>query len=118
MEYEKIRKNPGIIYQIRKKNGSDFSLYKTILPLYEVKDSANNKNSAYHNDIRLTKLCGNIHPIITGPPVQKETKLLLKPEDIEIWEHNFDKCICQNKLTKKCSNEDEIDKAKYSTCKI
>lgn len=116
-EYEEIRKNPGIIYQIRKKDGSDFSLYKTILPLYEVKDSEKNKYSGYRNDIRLSNLCGNIYPIITGPPVENEIKLLLKPEDMESWEHNFDKCICQNKLTKKCSVEDELDKAKYSSCK-
>lgn len=106
--------NPGIIYEIWKLNSSnDFDVQnKTILPLYECSDSTI-LYSGYENDVRLSKLCENSNPVITGPPTEKETKLLVK--DLDNWVHNFDKkCMCQNQRNMLCNIEDEFDNATHS----
>lgn len=88
-------KNPGIIYKIWKLNSSDnLSVQsKTIMPLYECSDSTS-FYSNYEGDVRLSILCENNNPVITGPPVEKDTKIQVK--DLDSWVYNFDKrCMCK-----------------------
>lgn len=71
---KKCDQNPGIIYQICKKNDSNYSLHKTILPI-----------------------CGKNNLFSNVDPVKKAKLAGRTMQEVDNWKFDFDKCPCQIK---------------------
>lgn len=87
--------SPGVIYHICKKDGDNYSVNKTILPII-----------SENSDLNLT--AGSYS-------LMKEAKLIVRTiQEVDSWKFDFDKCVCRNKQT----NTTCFDEKLYQTCPI
>lgn len=77
---KKCDQNPGIIYQICKKNDSNYSLHKTILPIC----GTNN-------------LFSNVDPVKTTKLARRTMQEVQTDSSSDSWKFDFDKYPCQIK---------------------
>lgn len=78
MASKKCDRSPGVIYLVNIKDGSNFSIHKTMLPLCEDNKIKN--------------------------PIEKDKIVVKKAKREDEWTFNFDKgiCQCKNTITKRC----------------
>jgi len=69
--------SPGVIYHICKKDGDNYCVNKTILPIM-----------SENRDLNLTAGSYNL---------MEKAKLIVKTIQVDSWKFDFDKCVCRNK---------------------